>query len=411
MCQYYLGRYILTKLNSEFKNAKYVTCHPRYKQSNRTPEEETPLLPGSCGQPAAADVAKNRLEADALRAGKSPRSLIPNFKTHRMMNLRDKILITLFALGTIYWGCDSLIYDDLSDCPQGVYVKFYAMTPCESDSSFIGNVASLTLFAFDENDLLVASESRLNVNLDRNFEVLVPVSNGSFTFIAWAGVDDKFTQRAFTTGNTTKTDVMLTLNAAAGVASDLYGTQVWQGKSPVVFLPDPDEYGSVYKQTAVNLREVTNRIELIIEFDSNSMQGYDLRELHTEVSSANGALHIDATMPLKQDVLIYPSSTPTYNDNVAAWNYTMLVLKPGYDNNLRIWYTGNVTEGETVFNGDLIAMILLAAVDGTTNFDCDNDFTIRVVIKDYCAECPTNFSCAIYVNDYLVHSYQTELGI
>ena len=41
------------------------------------------------------------------------------------MNLRNKILITLFTLGTIFWGCDSLIYDDLADCPQGVYVKFY----------------------------------------------------------------------------------------------------------------------------------------------------------------------------------------------------------------------------------------------------------------------------------------------
>ena len=62
------------------------------------------------------------------------------------MNVQNKILITLFALGTIFWSCDSLIYDDLADCPQGVYVKFYSMTPCAADSTFLGSVSSLTLF-------------------------------------------------------------------------------------------------------------------------------------------------------------------------------------------------------------------------------------------------------------------------
>ena len=90
----------------------------------------------------------------------------------------------------------------------------------------------------------------------------------------------------------------------------------------------------------------------------------------------------------------------------------MLALKTGYNNKLHIYYTGNKEEGETVFNGDLIAMILLAAQNGAANLDCDNDFTIKVLIKDYCQECwdkDTFFSCAIYVNNWLIHSYQTEL--
>ena len=31
--------------------------------------------------------------------------------------------------------------------------------------------------------------------------------------------------------------------------------------------------------------------------------------------------------------------------------------------------------------------------------------------KDYCAECWTHFSCSIYVNNWLVHSYDTDLEI
>lgn len=327
------------------------------------------------------------------------------------MNLRNKILMTLFALGTIFWGCDSLIYDDLADCPQGVYVKFYSMTPCESDSTFIGSVPSLTVFAFDENNKLVTSVTQQSVNLSRDFEVLLPVSDGNYTFVAWAGVDDNFTKGTFTNGATTKKDVMLTLNATAGVAANLNGTRVWQGESPVVFLPDPDEYASFYEHTAVNLQEVTNRIEVIVEFDKATMKDYNPEELHVEVASANGTMRIDGSMPLNEVPLIYPFSGPAFDDNVATWNYYLLDLKTGYDNKLHIYYTGNEEEGETVFNGDLIAMILLAAEDGKANLDCDNDFTIKVIIKDYCVECWTHFSCSIYVNDWLVHSYSTEIGV
>ncbi len=327
------------------------------------------------------------------------------------MNLRNKIWITLFALGTIFWSCDTLIFDDLADCPQGVYVKFYSMTPCESDSTFLGNVSSLTLFAFDENDRLVTYVTEQNVTLSRDFNILVPVSDGNYTFVAWTGVDENFTRGSFTNGTTTKKDVMLTLNSTAGVAANLNGKEVYQGESPVVFLPDPIEYASFYEYTAVNLQEVTNRVELIVEFDKATMKEYDLEELHVEVSSGNGVMRIDGTMPQNQNVLTYPSAAPIYDDNVATWNYNMMDLRTGYDNKLHVYYTGNEEEGETVFNGDLIAMILLAAQDGRVNLDCDNDFTIKVVIKDYCVECWTHFSCSIYVNDWLVHSYSTELGI
>lgn len=326
------------------------------------------------------------------------------------MNLRNKILITLFALGTIFWGCDSLIYDDLADCPQGVYVKFYSMTPCESDSTFIGSIPSLTVFAFDENQKLVTSVTQQNANLNRDFELLIPVSDGSFTFVAWAGVDDKFTKGTFTNGTTTKKDVMLKLNAASGVAANLSDTHVWQGESPAVYLPNPEESGSLYKHTAVNLREVTNRVKVIVEFDEATMKNYDPKELHVAVSSANGTLRIDGTMPLNEPVLVYPS-TPVYGENLATWNYTVMALKTGYSNRLNIYYTGNKKEGETVFDGDLIASILLRAVEKGVSIDCENDFTIKFLIKDYCVECWTHFSCSIYVNDWLVHSYETEMGI
>jgi len=46
------------------------------------------------------------------------------------------------------------------------------------------------VFAFDENNKLVTSVTQEGVNLSRDFEVLLPVSDGNYTFVAWAGVDD-----------------------------------------------------------------------------------------------------------------------------------------------------------------------------------------------------------------------------
>ena len=333
------------------------------------------------------------------------------------MNLQNKILITLFALGTIFWGCDSLIYDDLADCPQGVYVKFYSMTPCASDSTFLGSVASLTLFAFDENDRLATSVTQNNVTLDRDYNVLMPVSDGKFSFVAWAGVNDNFTLGSFINGTTTKKDVMLTLKTASGVAANLSSTRVWQGESPVVFLPNPSEYASFYEYTAVNLQKITNRITLVVEFDKASMEEKDIKNLDAEVSAANGTINIDGSMPAGKEVLKYTSdSAPAYSVNesngnqTVTWNYNLLDLKTGFFNNLYLSYKDDEEEG-SFFDGDLIGSILLTADEkGGVNLDCENDFTIKFVIRDACVACWTHMSCDIWINDWQVHSYSTSLG-
>lgn len=328
------------------------------------------------------------------------------------MNLKNKILIPLFALGTLLWGCDSLIYDELDDCPHGVYVKFYAMTPCAEDSTFIGDVSSLTVFAFDENDRLVTTVTKENVSLTSDYELLLPVSNGYFTFIGWAGLDQNFTRSTFTNGTTTKKEIMATLNSVANLAANLTNTRVWQGESAAVFLPDPNEYGEVYKYTAVNLNELTNRIKIQVEFDK-SVTELTPKDLIISLASANGTIRIDGSMSLNTPQLIYPIQNTTYTENRVDWDFTMLKLATGYNNRLTITYPAT---GAKVFDGDLIASILLNTVEGGVNLACQNDFTVKFVMKDYCEECgskdkDTYFSCAIYVNDWLVHSYSTELGL
>lgn len=319
------------------------------------------------------------------------------------MNLQTKLLIALFALGTIFWGCDSLIYEDLSECPQGVYVKFYSMTPCAVDSTFIGQVSDLHLFAFNDKDILVSATQQKNVFLDKDYEVLMPVSDGYFYFIGWAGVNENFTPGTFVEGVTTKKEVMLTLKSQNNQAVGLESHRVWQGVSPVVFLEDPAEVGTMYKHTAVNLNEVTNRVNVEVELHESIINDITPQDFEIEIVSGNGVMNIDATMPLNQQVLTYPS-TITFSENSQTAKYSLMKLRTGYNNTITI---RNKKKDEIVWQGDLIGSILLK--NENINLDCQNDFDIKFIIKDQCVDCETYICWEIYVQDWLVHSYQMEM--
>lgn len=317
--------------------------------------------------------------------------------------------MTLLPIGTLFWCCESLVYDDLKDCPQGVYVKFYSKTICANDSLFIGKVPSLTVLAFDQEGKLRALIEQEDVYLTQDFEVLVPVSNGNYSFIAWTGVNDKFKRNTCSPSITCKEDVMLTINSENNIATKISPTdRICQGVSPVVSLPDPLEYGSLYKHTAVNLKEITNRIRVIVEFDETTMGDYDPTKLEVKVSSANGTINIDGCTPSDMPVLTYPAIETSFENNTASWYYSMLDLTTGCSNTLDIIYNGN-NKKETLFKGDLITSILSKAEGKGINLDCENDFTLKFLVNEYCSDCKSPFHSDVYINDWHIYSYNTDL--
>lgn len=320
------------------------------------------------------------------------------------MNLRNETALVVLLLGVLLGGCN-MIYEDLSGCPQGVYVKFYSKTPCAVDSTYIGQVSDLRVFAFDDKDVLVSDVLQKNVLLDKDYKVLVPVSNGYFSFISWAGVNDYFTQGTFVKGVTTKKDVMLTLNSNKHAATALKNHKVWQGESPTVFLEDPTEVGTTYKHTAVNLREVTNRLNVEVELHESLAKNIAPEDFDIEITSGNGVMNIDGSMPLKQEILTYPSAI-SFDKNKLTASYSLMKLKTGYDNQILI---RNKKTGDVIWKTDLIGSILIK--NHNVNLDCENDFNVKFVLKDKCLNCGTYYCWAIYVNDWMVHSYEIELEI
>lgn len=326
-----------------------------------------------------------------------------------MKNLQHKNILLFFIIAILLWGCQSMIYEDLKDCPQGVYVKFYSKNTCANDTTFLGEVPALAIFAFDDRGKLKAIVEQENVNLKQDFDILVPISDGNYSLIAWAGVDDNFRKNTFTLGATSMQDVMLSIDSARNnIARTNAIGQIWQGKSPTICLPDPSEYGSLYKHTAINLRELTTRVRVIVEFDETIKEDLDPKKLDVTLSSANGVINIDGRTPSNIPLLTYEPIDKKIEDNISIWDYSMLNLTPGCNSKLNITYNAN-SKKETVFSGDLISSILLKAAEKGVNMDCEKDFTVKFLVKEVCSDCKTPFSSSIYINDWLIYSYSTDL--
>ena len=71
------------------------------------------------------------------------------------MNRVHHIILPLLTLLALTTSCSKIIYEDLEECPQGVYISFYNQTPCMEAPETVGEVNGLYVFAFDLNDVLV----------------------------------------------------------------------------------------------------------------------------------------------------------------------------------------------------------------------------------------------------------------
>lgn len=320
------------------------------------------------------------------------------------------ILPALLALTVLlFTGCDKYIYEDLEECPQGVYISFYHQTPCMDEPTAVGEVDGLHVFAFDLHDKLVKIE-RVDgqVDLSKAYEMeLPPVQKGHYSFIAWAGTNNQFFDlNEFVVGKTTKEDVLMTLRSKDSNAVGLGSHQVWQGESKAISLPDRKEYGTVYEEVAINMLEVTNRINLTLKLHESVCETLDIDDFEIMISSANGTSLINKRMPLSAAQLTYPGTEIARDEFSVSLAYTLMELKSGYNNVLKVY---NKKEDKVYFLQDLLGKVLLE--NPNVNLECTHDFDIVMEIEDTCKSCPdNNLVVHIMINNYAIHSFAVELS-
>jgi hypothetical protein len=291
-----------------------------------------------------------------------------------------KVLLLLLII-----GCGSCIYDDRSDCPQGINVNFYSLTECSVDTLH-PVLQNVRLFVFDANGNLVAQQ--------QNTETAIPAQGeGYLTVIAWAGLDaDRY---EIVQNVTSKKDLLFRLKRTAEQAVSIAGTIVYYGESDPVFLPDPTKSGSVFEHAAINMREITNRLTITVEGLP------DAANYEIGIESRSTAMNVNSSIA-RDDLLHYASST-AINNGVLESKFTLLKLVTGYDNTIVV---KNKQDGRELYRGDLLGTLLLK--NPQVNLACDNDFTVKFTTKDQC-QCGDYMIAQIWVNNWLVHSYDTDL--
>jgi hypothetical protein len=164
-----------------------------------------------------------------------------------------------------------------------------------------------------------------------------------------------------------------------------------------VFLPDPAEYGSLFEQVKVNIQEITNRLTVQIE---GLPQNNDFEVV---IESENSGMNLDGSVA-RSNLVKYVSTTPVFDAaGILQANLTTLQLLSGYNTVLVI---KNKTLGTELYRGDLLGTLLLK--NPGVNLACDHDFTIRFTAADKC-DCGSYMIVEIWVNNWLVHSYDTDM--
>ncbi|MDO4715720.1 MAG: FimB/Mfa2 family fimbrial subunit [Bacteroidales bacterium] len=337
----------------------------------------------------------------------------------------NKLLLAIFTLATAFTSCDTLIYDQTDDCPQGVYLKYYAQSTCDDTLTTFyndfGKAASLTIFAFNQNDKLVSWRQVDQVDLTQDYHYLYEIQNGNYYFHTWVNATKAdLTRGNFEVGVTTPTDLGFALR------KDHEGTlvnidtaiHIWEGRSDsVVFLPDPNVVRTEWFDTvATSLEDQTKKVRVTLEgLHPDSVLGMQVylekgnysKELdgtpwYTARSRMNANYRYLPGHRIDVDSTSNPNDYIVLNDSTVSYDFKTLTLYPTDVDRLVI----KTPSGTTLWDKSLGGTILLRNDWTGISLNCDYKFHVRFRVRSY-----NYLSVDVMIGPWIVHSYETDLRI
>lgn len=310
------------------------------------------------------------------------------------MNLRCKQILGIGAISiSLLTGC---IKEGEKDCPQGtINVTFYSQTPCQIEKYFPEEIRDISLYLFDKNDILIDHQQETSIGRVGEYTHTFTASNGIYSVIAWTGLEPvHYDLNTLQNGITTKEDLLFQLKHTSEGSSGLNNNTLFFGESKAVYLSEVINTSSNPENISINLQEITNRIRVII----NGLPDPGNHEIILE--SDNGSMLINGVIMPEQ---AFPyTGIDLVRDGILESAFTLLKLETGHKSTLIV---KNKISGEELYRGDLLGTLLLKNPD--INLKCEHDFVIEFTAQDQC-ECGTYMITEIWVNNWLVHSYDTE---
>ncbi|MCD7970186.1 MAG: FimB/Mfa2 family fimbrial subunit [Alistipes sp.] len=285
------------------------------------------------------------------------------------------------------------------DCQteQGLEVSFFSQSRCQDDALYPEDISQMSVFVFDGNGLLAYHRTLSDITLGEDYTLSIPTDPGLYWVVAWAGLDGDYLDISEPQdGVTRKDDLLFAIKRTDGTAGQLPDVPVYFGESAAVYV-DPGENSSEeeYRAVGINLLEITNRITVSVEGLPTDSVDYAIT-----IEADNGSMDYDGSI-LYDDVLVYEPSL-TYGDASVEGEFTLLKLETGFNYYIVV---SNIISGTELYRGSLLGTLLLKNPE--VDLNCDHDFTIRFTAEDQC-DCGTYTIVEIWVNNWLVHSYDTE---
>lgn len=131
------------------------------------------------------------------------------------INFRNifSLIPAALAVGLTMTGCDSLVYDDLPECPAQLNVKFQFNYTLDCGEAFAAQVHSVNVWAFDRDGKLVWSDSASgDILKEPDFMMETPLGEGTYDFVAWCGLEDNDDFSLATYTPASKEELEVTLN-------------------------------------------------------------------------------------------------------------------------------------------------------------------------------------------------------
>lgn len=179
--------------------------------------------------------------------------------------------LTVLLLSIIPTSCES-IYDDQSDCPRGVYLRFvYEYHMERGANAFPSNVDCVTVYVFDSEGNYVKQFSETSEALrSESYRMRLPLDAGSYDLLVYGGLACEERRFDITPGSPKRGEIRVTLprNAEGASGIQLHDTEnrtggLFYGAVSVTLLEDG------YREETVYMMKDTNNIQVILqEIDS-----------------------------------------------------------------------------------------------------------------------------------------------
>lgn len=279
-------------------------------------------------------------------------------------------MLLMIALGTV--SCDKKIFDDLSECPQGVIFKFHTQTPCQSAPSYPLAIKETRIFAFDESNVLITNMDTKDVVLDKDYQLITDYLHvGTSSFIAWGGEDlSKYDFSDFEAGKTTKSEMMISLKRQADQATaDMPHLYVGTPINGNLTQKDYRNLGTHYDTVDFRMQQLTNIVRLTVR-GLNPAHQYSVKIL-----AANSKY--DLMGESIQDTR-FTYISPNFEQIEGDLKADFRLLKLEHNKDIKLMVT-DLTTDKVIYSADLVDdLIAYQGKFGTSpiNLECEHNFVV-----------------------------------